>query len=92
MSALSKLPTDARQACVALAGAGPWPEEEWALAVRKLMRSPLPSEELGFASLIKLVLATKAAPTDIADSMIAEFQKALDTAPDPNRALLPRWD
>lgn len=80
MTALSKLPRDARQACVALAGEGPWPAEEWATAVQKLSKSALPSEELGFASLIKLVLATKAAPTDIADSMIAEFRKALDTS------------
>lgn len=92
MSALSKLPTDARQACVALAGAGPWPAEEWALAVQKLMRSVLPSEQLGFASLIKLVLATNAAPTEIADRMITEYQAALDNAPDPNRALLPHFN
>jgi hypothetical protein len=56
------------------------------------MRSVLPSEQLGFASLIKLVLATNAAPTEIADRMITEYQAALDNAPDPNRALLPHFN
>jgi hypothetical protein len=91
-SALSKLPTDARQACVALSTETPWPAEEWAIAVRKLVRALLPSEELGFTTLIRLVLATGAAPTEIADRMISEFQAARKVAADPLGSVLPTTD
>lgn len=83
MSALSKLPIDARQACVVLAAETPWPAEEWAIAVRSLVRALLPSEELGFTTLIRLVIATGAAPTEIADRMISEFRAARKAVADP---------
>lgn len=76
MSALSKLPTEARQACVALAYSTVWPAEEWAIAVQKIIDGQLPTEHMGMTKLIELCLATKAPPSELAERMVDEYRKA----------------
>lgn len=77
MTALSNLPSvDARQACVALGNATNWPAEEWAIAVQRLLDAGTPQQALGLEVLIRLTLAVKDAPSEVAGRMVAEFRKA----------------
>lgn len=90
MTALSKLPAaEAREACVALGASTNWPAEEWAIATQKLLDGLLPMEVMGLTQLIRLVLATKAPPSEIADRMVAEFRKAREVTPDTSGSVLP---
>jgi hypothetical protein len=78
MTALSSLPgEDAREACRALARSTVWPAEEWAIATQKLLTWNLPMDEMGMTRLIQLTLATKAAPSHVADKMVLEYSKAV---------------
>lgn len=77
MTALSSLPSqDARQACLALAKATVWPAEEWAIATHRLLDGAMPMTSMGLEMLIKLTLATKAPPSEIANRMVEEYTKA----------------
>lgn len=87
MTALSSLPSeDGREACRALAKSTVWPAEEWAIAVRTLLRWKLPMDEMGMTRLIQLTLATKAAPSVVADRMVLEFSRAITGGPDGTTA------
>jgi hypothetical protein len=78
MTALSNLPTpEARQACVALSQHTVWPAEEWAIATRRLLDNNLPMDEMGMEMLIRLTLAVKDAPSQVADRMVLEYKDAL---------------
>lgn len=93
MSALSKLPSpEARQACVALGKNTNWPAEEWAIATQKLLDGLLPMEVMGLTQLIRLTLAVKAAPSEVADRMVEEFRKARAVSADRLGSVLPTID
>lgn len=77
MTALSNLPTpEARQACVALAASTVWPAEEWAIATQRLLSNDMPMEEMGMEMLIRLTLAVKDAPSQVAERMVREYKDA----------------
>jgi hypothetical protein len=78
MTAMDRLPAPkAREACRELAKSTVWPAEEWAIATMRLLDHRLPMDEMGMARLIQLTLATKAAPSAVADRMVLEYSKAL---------------
>ena len=79
MSALSNLPLEAQQACVALAASTVWPAEEWAIATQRLIRGNMPMDEMGMTRLIQITLAVRQPPSEVAALMVQEYQKVAET-------------